>query len=155
MSIELQQHNEYKQIALHNYKQVGVKKEDLNVLPKGYKVLDIKNEANGFQALVLQKGNDIVICYRGTEGLNKKDLGNDLEMFRRMIPSQARNALDLYDEYRRDYPNYNITVIGHSLGGSLAQIVGTLRDVTAVTFNAFGTRDILEKTFLFDCIPVK
>lgn len=125
------------------------KKRKFKCFTRGYKVMDVKEGDNGFQALVLQKDNEVVICFRGTEKGDKKDLKNDLNMIRRNIPSQAKNAISLYDEYKREYPNCIITVIGHSLGGSLAQIVGALRHVTTVTFNAFGTCDILEKnTFL-------
>ena len=33
---------------------------------------------------------------------------------------------------------------GHSLGGSLAQIVGALYDVETVTFNAYGVKDVIK-----------
>ena len=53
-------------------------------------------------------------------------------------------ALKLYDKVAAEYPNAHIVLTGHSLGGSLAQIVGAIRGAEAVTFNAYGTRDMFQ-----------
>ena len=42
------------------------------------------------------------------------------------------------------YPNSDVTVTGHSLGGSLSQIVSSVRGCDAVTFNAYGTKDMFK-----------
>lgn len=65
-------------------------------------------------------------------------------MSRSRIPAQATDALKAYDEIKRMYPNAEITVTGHSLGGSLAQIVSAIRGVAAVTFNAYGTKNMFK-----------
>ena len=58
------------------------------------------------------------------------------------IPAQAADAISLYDKINREFPNSPITVTGHSLGGSLAEIVSGVRGVPAVTFNAYGVKDM-------------
>ena len=44
-------------------------------------------------------------------------------MARSRIPAQTTEALELYDKVAAEYPNAHIVLTGHSLGGSLAQIV--------------------------------
>ena len=65
-------------------------------------------------------------------------------MARKNIPAQATNAIKVYDQVKQDYPNADVTVTGHSLGGSLSQIVSSVRGCDAVTFNAYGTKDMFK-----------
>ena len=106
------------------------------------KTVDSSN--TGFFARVLQKDNDIIIAIRGTDFSNGLDLRNDIAMARSRIPAQTTEALKLYDKVAAEYPNAHIVLTGHSLGGSLAQIVGAIRGAEAVTFNAYGTRDMFQ-----------
>ena len=71
---------------------------------------------------------------------------NDIAMARSRIAAQTTEALELYDKVAAEYPNSHIVLTGHSLGGSLAQIVGAIRGAEAVTFNAYGTRDMFKDT---------
>lgn len=119
-------------------------------MPPAYSMLGapIENKSNGFYAQVWKKGNDIVIVYRGTELKPfleaKKDVNNDIAMVRGKIPAQTTDALALHDRIKREYPDCTITLTGHSLGGSLAQIVSAIRGTFAVTFNAYGTRNMFK-----------
>ena len=141
---DIQQHEAYKQIAIASY---SSKKErvEKKLLPQGYKEISSASMFDGLYYTVLRKDNEIIVCFRGTELSDNGDLRNDIAMLFRRIPIQAKYALNIYDSIKETYPDCKITVIGHSLGGSLAQIVGAMRDVKAVTFNAFGTLDILKK----------
>lgn len=128
-------HEVLKQAAIYSYHKPG------NYPPAGYRVIDFnENKNTGFYADVLSNGNDIIIAYRGTE--SGQDIRNDVAMAKSKIPAQAIDAIRIYDKVKREHPNTNITVTGHSLGGSLAEIVSGIRGTLAVTFNAYGIRDM-------------
>lgn len=60
------------------------------------------------------------------------------------IPAQATDAIDFHDKVKRENPNMEVAVTGHSLGGSLAEIVSGIRGTLAVSFNAYGVRDMFK-----------
>ena len=131
-------HEVLKQAAGYSY-------EKGNLAPEGYKVIkSVDNKDTGFHAEILVKDNDIIIAYRGTNNFFGPDLRNDFAMARKNIPEQATEAIKVYDQVKQDYPNADITVTGHSLGGSLSQIVSSVRGCEAVTFNAYGTKDMFK-----------
>ena len=115
-------------------------------MPTNYRVIDkAENKDNGFYAEAYSNGKDIIIAYRGTDtdiiGLFY-DIQNNHSMVRSELPSQCTDAIRFYDKVVRENPNCDITVTGHSLGGSNAEIVSAIRGVLAVTFNAYGVRDM-------------
>ena len=131
-------HEVLKQAAGYSY-------EKGNLAPEGYKVIkSVDNKDTGFHAEVLAKGNDVIVAYRGTTLASIKDIKNDYAMARKNIPAQATDAIKVYDQVKQDYPNSEVTVTGHSLGGSLSQIVSSVRGCEAVTFNAYGTKDMFK-----------
>ena len=131
-------HEVLKQAAGYSY-------EKGSPAPDGYKVVkSIDNKDTGFHAKVLAKGNDVIVAYRGTTLASIKDIKNDYAMARKNIPAQATDAIKVYDQVKQDYPNSDVTVTGHSLGGSLSQIVSSVRGCDAVTFNAYGTKDMFK-----------
>ena len=128
-------HEVLKQASIYSYHKPG------NYPPAGYRVIDFaENKNTGFYADVLSNGNDIIIAYRGTE--SGQDIRNDVAMAKSKIPAQTTDALKIYDKVKREHPNADITVTGHSLGGSLAEIVSGIRGNLAVTFNAYGVGDM-------------
>ena len=141
MSNEIQRHERYKQYAYYAYHLENAK------FPKGTKILGVaENPETGFSGYVLQENNRIVIVYKGSDDFRKnisdtnKDWKNDINMaLKKQIPAQTRDALELYDRIKHDFQNIPIAIIGHSLGGSLAQYVAILRKVDEViTFNPVG-----------------
>lgn len=138
---QIKKHEEYKKLCIASYKPYQ------KSVPEGYTLWDTIDDKNGFFACVYQKDDEMVIVYRGTEISDKEDLRNDKEMFNHVLPEQSQNALQVYDmvnKYCKE-KGMELTVIGHSLGGSLAQIVGAFRNATAVTYNAYGVKDMLPK----------
>lgn len=114
-------------------------------IPDGYKVIkSVDNKNTGFHAEVLSKGNDVIVAYRGTDKIFGQDGRNDFAMNRGKIPAQATEAIKLYDQVKQENPNSDITVTGHSLGGSLSQIVSGIRGCDAVTFNAYGVKNMFK-----------
>ena len=133
-------HEVLKQAAGYSYK-------NGSPAPEGYEVVkSIDNKDTGFHAEVLAKGNDVIVAYRGTDQPIGIDGINDFAMARKNIPKQATEAIKVYDQVKQDYPNSEVTVTGHSLGGSLSQIVSSVRGCEAVTFNAYGTKDMFENS---------
>lgn len=110
-------------------------------LPNSWQELTSLNSGNGFQTTIYHKNNEIVISYRGTD--TARDWNDDFQMWKNQIPDQLQQANGVYKEIKKIFPNANITVTGHSLGGSLAQLVSAENGCQAVTFNAYGTGDIL------------
>lgn len=115
--------------------------------------IDVKSSENkktGFYAEAFFKGNDIVIAYRGTDtdrGIAEpaKDvLKSDIPMGTSFLPSQTVDARNFYEQIKNDFPNQNIILTGHSLGGSLAQIVGSETGEKTVTFEAYGIKNALD-----------
>ncbi len=143
---DVQKHEIYKQMALESYNTKGERMKNKTLSQNGYKEMISAPMFDGLYYTVYKKDNEIVLCFRGTEKSDKGDIGNDFKMgILRRLPSQAKYGLNIYDELKKAYPDCQITVIGHSLGGSIAQMIGAMRETFAVTFNAFGTGDILRR----------
>ena len=102
-----------------------------------------QNNLSGFKGTAYMKGNDIVISYSGTNINQVQDWGSDIAMGAGFKPAQLNDARTLYNNIRTSYPKANITFTGHSLGGSLAQLMSAETGERAITFSAFGTKKIL------------
>ena len=116
-----------------------------NGIPSGYKLVAVSkvDPSTGFAAIALQKGDNIVIAFRGTELDDSQDIDNDYKMWiEKKIPPQINEAKNFIKTIQADpkFKNKNITLTGHSLGGSLAQLIGAMYGYNTVTFNPYGTK---------------
>lgn len=102
---------------------------------KGWKVIAAEDSAGwdtGLGAVALKKGNDIVIAYRGSEGagdgtgvdeIAKDWLSADVGLLVFGNNIQVPAARDFAYNVILSNPDANVYVVGHSLGGFLAQAI--------------------------------
>lgn len=121
-----------------------------------YRVLAHADKPSGYQGTVYQRVDTgaIVVAHRGTEfgrePIRDGVLADGGMVFGR-INSQAKDAIELTREAlerARDYAAKRhislpeVTVTGHSLGGTLAQITAHHFDLRGETFNAYGAASL-------------
>ncbi len=145
--------DQYAELSDHSYKDIGVGvrphgKED-QVTLKGitYKILEhVSNPRTGYQGTIYQRKDtgEIVVAHRGTES-PKKDLQDaitDADMVRHHHNQQVDDAIRLTQHalkiaIKNDPPD-PVTVTGHSLGGTLAEITAHKFKLHGETFNPYG-----------------
>jgi len=127
-----------------------------------------KNPDSGFSASVFEnkEKQQIIIAYRGTErtGMGEnhldyiawtKDIKTDINLITAKHDQQFEDAYILFKAVQNQNPNSKIILVGHSLGGGLAQLVaaraysetaGTKKPVRmpAYTYNAPGCRQLMK-----------
>lgn len=115
-----------------------------------YKVLKHVDKPSGYQGTIYQRVDtgEIVVAHRGTEFDREmlKDGLTDARMATNRTNAQAKDAIaltrDAINEARQmgrdDPPAPEVSVTGHSLGGTLAQITAHHYDLRGETFNAYG-----------------
>ena len=97
--------------------------------------------SNGFQGAILESDSEVVCAYKGTQtggATSKQDLLNDATLAINLIPSQAMAAAAMVAAARPIAGQKPIALVGHSLGGGLAQLIGYFSGVPFATFNAPG-----------------
>lgn len=121
----------------------------------GLKMVEEKKDSkSGFHGEVYKDEDNkrLIISYQCTN--NVEDwTSDDLDMALGDLPDQYKHAQKFYDKYANNpkYKDYEIVVTGYSLGGSLAQLVGSsdkdaknAERTKTITFNAFGAKNIME-----------
>ena len=143
---ELKQHSQYAYLAKDCAKNEGVE------FAHDYERLKtFENSATGFSGTVYRNINndEIVVSYRCTA--NQLGVKSDIQMVENELPEQFFDAIWLYNKIKEEYPNSKITLTGHSLGASLAQLVASSDSTTqAVTFEGFGTEKLIKTHNLCD-----
>lgn len=150
----------YRTDAKSNYlNNTGVdnsKKSMLAILDE-YDIKHFKSFSSDLQLMVLEDKDNpgqYVVSFRGTEfGLFSADITSDFEMALGKETDQMKDAL-AYVTKLQEYgytsedksiimpplTKENTTVIGHSLGGALAQYIGYNTGFETYTFNGFGMK---------------
>lgn len=141
-------HEDLKELSIYVYN------DGKGTIPEGWDIVKVDtNKKTGYYADVYKKGKEVAIIYRGTDldihkgiGETGKDvIGSNWKMLNSKEPAQLKYARNTYKDVAKSYPSANIVLSGHSLGGSLAQLVSAETGTKAVTFNAYGTGKILEQ----------
>lgn len=119
-----------------------------------YRVLEhVDDRGTGYQGTVYQRvsTNEVVVAHRGTEEIIRDGLRTDAAMVVSRSNQQAAQALALTGRTLAEAQRFgsesgiappHVTVTGHSLGGSLAQITAHHFDVKGETFNAYGAASL-------------
>jgi triacylglycerol lipase len=146
---------QYADLAKDSYENRVVTPPNKTLLIGGnhYRVLAVhKNPTTDYQGVVYQdvRTNEIVVAHRGTSSL--MDVNVDLKMVIHKANIQAEDAAKLTmmalkeaDKFHNKHPEQSqprITQVGHSLGGTLAQIQSYRFKQEGVTFNAYGAASL-------------
>jgi hypothetical protein len=86
-----------------------------------------------------------VIAFQGTEPSKGGDLIADVQILIGMLPQYTSAAMRLFDRAGSVFPDHSISLVGHSLGGGMAQIIGHWTESPFVTFNAPGMWGDIQK----------
>ena len=100
----------------------------------GWKYQEQASSKDGLFVAIYTKGNDTAFVIRGTEDF--QDVKTDFLLSIKCGKSQFNSAYIYYLKMKAKYNN--IIFIGHSLGGSIAQYLGTTTGLETVTFEAYG-----------------
>lgn len=102
---------------------------------------------NGFQGAVYDGPDDVVVAFSGTMGgpLSAPVGQNtaNLRIAARIVPNMAGNAYRMASWALRFSNGRPVSVVGHSLGGGLAQIVGNWCGCPFVSLNGPGMQQHL------------
>ena len=113
-----------------------------------YKILEHTDQPSGYQGTIYQRVDtrDIVVAHRGTEQILKDGALADGGMVLARTNLQEADAIEL-TRYALEFAKQKgersghipeVTVTGHSLGGTLAQITAHRFHLRGETFNAYG-----------------
>lgn len=111
----------------------------------------MENDFNHYKGCIFMntETKEIAVVHKGTNIKNTGDIKANLNMLAGAMPDQKSDADYLMKKAKIYARNHNISFekirnIGHSLGGSLAQLVGhEHEDIKTITFNPYGVGSIL------------
>jgi Protein of unknown function (DUF2974) len=99
----------------------------------------------GFVGAIFQKDNDVVVSYRGSVSVRKDWLGSDKKLAFGVAPENKIEKAVLLRYKALEMYHKPVMLVGHSLGGALAQAAASVTGSAAVTFNAPGVQKIVKK----------
>jgi hypothetical protein len=94
---------------------------------------------SGFKGCIYVSSTEVVVCYKGSFGgvvTSIRDALADVSLAMGFAPRVAVSAKNLFAKALKVFDQkLPITLVGHSLGGGLCQLVGFWYDVRYVAFN--------------------
>lgn len=116
-------------------------------MPNGYKrVWGEEGYRNGLAYAVYKNTEGkVVLAFRGTQGLSARDWRTNFQNARSARSSQQLDALWVAQVVIAQYGAENVTIVGHSLGGLLAQYTGSYSGLDVIAINAapFGNNALV------------
>lgn len=160
MSLDTRDYAYLSKNAYTNYSREDIDRTTVNLNGHEYKIFDYAQNPDGFHATAYQRvesPHDVVIAFRGTDPDIKhhtlttiQDVATDAIMVADKANVQAHDAIAFtekvmakvkHQEEVRQRP-IDLTVTGHSLGGTLAEIAASKCHLHGQTFNAYGAADL-------------
>ena len=157
MPLTSQQYADLADFSYRNDYPVGVrqpnKEERVPIGGVDYRILEhVDNPRNGYQGFMLQRVDtgQIVVAHRGTEQIVRDGVVVDGAMVLSRTNLQANDAIALTqravnrskEDGRVEGRAPEVTVTGHSLGGTLAQVTAHHFNLRGETFNAYGSASL-------------
>jgi hypothetical protein len=96
---------------------------------------------------------EVVVAFQGTKPRKAGDIASDVQIMIGMLPQYTTAAMRLLDRTMAVFPDYAISLVGHSLGGGMAQVIGHWTGCPFVTFNAPGMWGDIQKAKLAFWFP--
>jgi hypothetical protein len=93
------------------------------------------------------------VAFQGTVPKKIGDLVADLQIVGGILPLYCSAALRLFDVARARLGGYAPYLVGHSLGGAVAQVIGHWMNIPFVTFNAPGMWGFIQLAKVLDWTP--
>lgn len=123
-------------------------RKELTIGGSRYEVLNVANDPKtSYQGTAYRRVDtgEVIIAHRGTEP-NAKDAGTDAGMVFNRRNNQLNEAIEFTErvmalakqEAEKKGQPLSVSVTGHSLGGTLAEITAAKYGLHAETFNAYG-----------------
>lgn len=131
--------NTYKNLCIFAEDAIKFKNET-KIFGKWLKKESFHDLKTNFKGVLYSNDSEYVICYIGTDEKSIKDHVENLIMGIFGKNMQMRIADYFYKKCKEKFGFYNdqLTLIGHSEGGTEATYVGVINKIKTVTFNPFG-----------------
>lgn len=88
------------------------------------------------------KDNIVLVCYRGTDFKDVKDVFSDVQivLWVNWIDERVERSISFFDEVQMKYPDSRKWICGHSLGGTISYIVTKHRNPErCIVFNSWSS----------------
>lgn len=150
---------DYAAISDDSYKDRAVgrrapgQEESVTLNGHAYKILEhVNNKLTGYQGTIYQRVDtkEVIVGHRGTEQIGLDGVLTDGGMVTTRANLQGKDAIELTRravEFAKtdgivNGRHIDVTVTGHSLGGTLAQITSHHFNLKGETFNAYGAASL-------------
>lgn len=126
----------------------------------------LSSDSSGFQASAFRYGDEIMIAYRGSDSLEKWEdfvktgvtafMNQTTEAFTcavwfyEKVIQLTRNTYIVSPDYKKNLPQPNYHITGHSMGGALAQYVAVYSEGIhkTVTWNSLGLGNLVRYNYI-------